>query len=136
MISEQTSSALSRLTRGKYKLDEAALKEFLFDIKSTAVDEIVAEIFAPKPKTPKPKQATPVWLQEMQKAQKRISWKAAEATEQLYSVAANAGFQSEKPKKKSFPAAAKEIAGQLGDEATKILFVDWVNDYVSKHSMV
>ena len=72
----------------------------------------------------------------MQTAQKRISWKAAEAVEKLYKIAMEAGFQSEKPLKKSFPAAAKDVAAQLGEESTKLLFVEWVDEYVSKHAMV
>ncbi|WP_206992143.1 hypothetical protein [Hyphomonas sp. KY3] len=136
MLSEQTVAALLRLSRGKYALDKSAMQKLIKELQATSSEEIVDQLFAAKPKKKRARQPAPEWLSRMQKAQKKIAWKASEAVLKLYTLAEAAGFQSDKARKKSFPAAAKEVAGQLGESQTEAMFVDWVNDFTHRHKMI
>lgn len=136
MISEETLLVLSRLTKGAKKLSESEVRDLIVDIQGADASQIVEALFAPKPKAKPARVPTPEWLKAMQLAQKRMSWKAPEAVDKLYSLAESAGYSTEKARKKSFPAAAKDIASKLGEESTKDLFVRWVDDFVANHTMV
>tara|TARA_R110000868_G_scaffold187310_1_gene429804 strand:- start:166 stop:576 length:411 start_codon:yes stop_codon:yes gene_type:complete len=136
MICEETALILSRLVKGRNRLEQEDMLRLIEDLKRNSTDEVLLVLYSPQPKLKKPRTPTPEWLKEMQSAQKQVSWRAPEAIEQLYALANDAGFSSTNSRKKSFPAAAKEIAQRLGAEETKEMFVGWVNEYVRKHKMV
>jgi len=136
MISARTVEILSKLTKGAKKLGELELREFLKDIQSGSIDEILGVVLAPPPKSIKAKAEIPQWLKAMEASKKKISWKAPEAISQLYRVAIENGYSASGAQKQSFPAAAKEIAASLGEDAISEKFVAWVEDYVLAHQMV
>lgn len=135
MISEKTILELSRLTKGAKALTEPDLRDLLMEIKHQEVDEVLRAVFAPKRKLPKPKLEVPSWLKSMEAAKKRLSWKSLEAVDRLYELAKESGFEPVK-KKTTFPAAAKDIANDLGGDRINQLFVDWVDEFASTHAMI
>jgi hypothetical protein len=136
MIGDETVLILGRLVKGKNKVEPAEMRKLIEDLRGNSTDDVLHVLYSPKPKLKKPKPVTPEWLKDMQAAQKKVSWRAPEAIEQLYKLAEEVGFSSVGAHKKSFPAAAKDVAGQVGSEKTKDIFVGWVKEYVDKHVMV
>lgn len=136
MINETNIANLQRLTRGKFKLDKAAMETLIKEIQSISSDELLSKIFpekiARKRTPPKPK---PEWLQEMLNARKKLAWSAKEATEKLFEIAEEHGLELSKAKQKSFPKAAEQIAEKLGEKKTQELFVKWVADFADSHQM-
>ncbi|MEM6410475.1 MAG: hypothetical protein AAF683_02940 [Pseudomonadota bacterium] len=99
--------------------------------------EILEAAFPPKPKRArKPAPPKPQWLKDMQAAQKRVSWKAADARDRLLELASKRGFELSGKKPASFPKAAEEIAAKLGGDQTRDMFVAWIDDYTATHKMV
>ena len=137
MISDLTKNTLARILRGANKLDEAQLRAVLLEIQKNQVEDVLKELFEPKRKktSSKPKTEVPVWLKSMEVAKKKISWKAPEAIDRLYVIAEANGFEPG-TRKSSFPSAAKHIASQIGEARISTSFVDWVDEYVSTHSMI
>ncbi|MEH6808571.1 MAG: hypothetical protein V7651_06935 [Hyphomonas oceanitis] len=136
MIGENTILILGRLVKGRNKVEQEEMRKLIEDLQGNSTDDVLHALYSPKPKPKKPKAEVPEWLKKMQDAQKKVSWRAPEAIEQLYALADEVGFSSVGVRKRSFPAAAKEVAQQLGPDKTKDLFVEWVKEYVEKHVMV
>lgn len=137
MISPSAQEALQRLCKGKYKLSERQLRLVLQELQSTSIEELLVSAFPPK-QTPKrkPAPAKPQWLKDMISAQKKLAWKAAEATDQLYQIAQQNGFRQTSAKQKSFPKAAEAVAAQLGSSRTRDAYIAWVERYQREHKLI
>lgn len=137
MISDLTKQTLARILKGANKLDEAQLREVLLEIQKSKVDDVLRELFEPKQKkkSSQAKPVVPAWLKSMEVAKKKISWKSPEAIDRLYIIAEANGFEPG-TRKASFPSASKHIASQIGEARISASFIDWVDEYVSTHSMI
>jgi len=137
MISKENAEALQRLTKGKYKLSKAQIVLLASELRAATEQEIIQAAFPPKLKRErKSAPPKPQWLKDMQTAQKRVSWKAADARDRLLELASNRGFEVSGKKPASFPKAAEAIAAKLGGDQTRDMFVGWVDDYTATHKMV
>lgn len=130
MMHPNSVETLKRLSKGKLALSVESLLEFCRDVAAASDAEII-EAVAKKPKASKsaPK---PIWLQEMEKSRKKLSWSAAESARKLIEIAADEGFIDQdfftgKKTAPTFPAAAKQIAAKVGGDRLAVAFTREVN---------
>ena len=136
MITDENIATLTRLTKGRYKIDKTTFEVLIKEVQATSCDELLDKVFPAKTVRKRvAAQPKPQWLEDMLKARKKLSWSAAEATARLFEIAEQEGFELTKAKQKSFPKASEQIAGQLGEQRTRDLFVNWVSDFAETHKM-
>jgi hypothetical protein len=130
-------SALKRLTKGKNGLGREEVRDILEFVKAQPVDEVLLSIFPPKVvRTTASKTPPGTWVAELERAKKRLNWKAAEAIAKFYELAQENGYILKSAPQKTFPKAAQEIASQIGESRATQLFADWVDQFVKTNQML
>lgn len=130
-MSPETELLLKKLSKGKAALSKDQLLKFKAELASLTDAEVSALFEKRKVAT----KATPAWLTDMKRAQKKIDWTTAEATEALLSEGRRFGLLlGMQPK--SFSVAANRLAGLSSGQIVRDIFVDYVDRHAKANQRI